>query len=588
MTARIENVLAAKSPSLTDENDWEEFALTDVRVRFPGKTRYANLLSASPRNPVSVTGQLELVEENQECLVLDENYRSKRIIIENVTHYAYGQQNDGEIGIWVAGEPGWFYVTPARNYRQIYNEMVEAVDLLYFITDKHQQKGRRRKQWNPKVDYLLDQYVNHTHGACEDADDAIDVFDKHHAFLIKQMVHGEEGIDWSTTPIYKYFREKYEELFEQLEGLEDSDVGDNHSDVTEDEDAEDENPESPDAVTVEKAQADTIFETVLDMKELSRPSKQQLTLKSAAEYLTKRYEIDSLDYAVNLIKARAGHLIEMMDNAKSLSSIDWSRKTIYRQLKAAERSASTQEVHSAPLHPRPSGDQDSSSSSPEESEEEDQRRGPKRRARMSILRPKLSSGSANRAGKSGKQPPTETSDSEPEPENLEPCEETPTRFGGHRLIQEATPARVNGAARAVISVSESDSWSSKKASVQETIDLADAVSPPINGDFILPPSPPLQPDIDLPPDTWMCPVQGCGKTVYKASTKRSRDVIFDHSLVHADDTQTKLNLVFAEQRLNVNASVDYLLTKIRDFGALQEGSSDAIIDPDSKRAKLSK
>jgi hypothetical protein len=68
MTTRIENLLSPRDPAITEENDWEEFALSDVKVHLPGKARYANLLYASKDNPVCVTGQLELVEEDQEPL----------------------------------------------------------------------------------------------------------------------------------------------------------------------------------------------------------------------------------------------------------------------------------------------------------------------------------------------------------------------------------------------------------------------------------------------------------------------------------------------------------------------------------------
>ena len=68
MMTRIETLLSSRDPAITDENDWEEFALTDVKVHMPGKARYANLLSASEDNPVCVTGQLELVEEDQQSL----------------------------------------------------------------------------------------------------------------------------------------------------------------------------------------------------------------------------------------------------------------------------------------------------------------------------------------------------------------------------------------------------------------------------------------------------------------------------------------------------------------------------------------
>lgn len=68
MTSREDSVLAARDPSLVDENDWEEFSLSEVRILVPGKSRYANLLAASPENPVQVTGCLDEVEEEQESL----------------------------------------------------------------------------------------------------------------------------------------------------------------------------------------------------------------------------------------------------------------------------------------------------------------------------------------------------------------------------------------------------------------------------------------------------------------------------------------------------------------------------------------
>ena len=68
MTARIENLLAPRDFSLTNENDWEEFSLKDVKVQLPGKSRYANLLSATDEFPVTVTGRLDIVEEEQEHL----------------------------------------------------------------------------------------------------------------------------------------------------------------------------------------------------------------------------------------------------------------------------------------------------------------------------------------------------------------------------------------------------------------------------------------------------------------------------------------------------------------------------------------
>jgi hypothetical protein len=66
MTSREEQILKPRNPSLDDdENEWEEFSLTDVKILLPGKSRYANLLATTPENPVRVIGCLDELEEEQ-------------------------------------------------------------------------------------------------------------------------------------------------------------------------------------------------------------------------------------------------------------------------------------------------------------------------------------------------------------------------------------------------------------------------------------------------------------------------------------------------------------------------------------------
>ncbi|PGH05364.1 hypothetical protein AJ79_06833 [Helicocarpus griseus UAMH5409] len=562
MTTRIENVLAARDASLNDENDWEEFALTDVKVLVPGKKRYANILSASADNPVCVTGQLEIVEEEQEALVLDDSYRSKRVLIENVTHYAYGQHDDGEIGLWVAGSAGWFSIAPARGYKPMFNEMVEAIDLLYFLADKHQNTKRRGKKWNPKIEYLFEEYTKHTNGACEDAEDSAEVFYKHHEFLIKQMVRGKENVDWASTLIYAHLREIYPNVFEQAErtahGIQEESEADEGSDG------------SPDAPDVGSAQADTIFEVILDMKEQGLLSKRRLNVTTVAETLLKRYEMSSLDYALDLIRARAGFLIEMMDNAQT-PTLDWSQKAVYRQLKEMEGSESSQDVSATALHPRAPKEDGSSSSEGEESDEDEVSisKGRRRRVRKSLLRPKLGSVSAKGAGKRNRQV-VENTDSEEELEEPMQMEETPSRIRGHRLVHDPLSAKVNESTRSIIS--GSDSISIRKTPMQEIFESIMSSNPPSSNHENENHTTEVLEQEDLPPDSWVCSVQGCGKIIYKASSKRSKEAILDHSLVHAEDTQTKLNLVFAEQRHNVNVSVSHLVSRIRNFGSHQASS----------------
>ncbi|EEQ32302.1 conserved hypothetical protein [Microsporum canis CBS 113480] len=495
MTARIEKVLASRDPALTDENDWEEFTLNEVKVYIPGKTRYANILSASEDNPLTVTGQLEEVDEGQESLVLDGDYLRKRVIIQNVTHYAYGQDGDGGVGIWAASDAGWFSISPAKGYKPMFNEVVEAVDLLYFLVDQNQPKKRKGKKWKPTWEFLLDEVRN--------LQSHLDQFGN-----VKPEKDGE-------------------------------------SDMALDVSSSRDNTES------EKSQASAIFEIILEMKDAGLLAQRKLHLKSVAEELLKKYEMSSLEDAINVVNSRAGCVIKLMDEAQNISS-DWHRRAIYRQLKEAAEVENTPADCSTPLQLRRNLNESESNSESEEEEEKEERekeeeeevsvkKNRKRRNRKSILRPKMSSAS-EKAGKRNRD--YASVDSDEDMEDILVAEDTPTK-GGPQLLHE--PLNVEVTENRYISNSELELN-------QDTEN--DTVS--TNG--------------HVPSDTWVCPVPGCGKQIPKATLKRSKEAIDDHNLVHADDTQSKLDLVFAEQRLNVNVSVNHLLSRIRDLGgpALQD------------------
>jgi hypothetical protein len=39
----------------------------------------------------------------------------------------------------------------------MFNEVVEAIDLLYFLTDRHKPKRRKKRNWIPSLEYLCDE-----------------------------------------------------------------------------------------------------------------------------------------------------------------------------------------------------------------------------------------------------------------------------------------------------------------------------------------------------------------------------------------------------------------------------------------------
>lgn len=186
MSVHEDTVLRPIDPFITDENDWPDFDLVDVKVLRPGKMLYANLLDSSERNPVQVIGCLELKEDQnhlraysitRSCalsqgarsisprsnvlltsvvshVVLDPESASKRVIIDNVTHYAYGQTEDRSVELWVAGKAGWYNISPAKGYVPTFNRMVQAVDMLYFLMDRHRHG---KKNLNPSFKNLCEQ-----------------------------------------------------------------------------------------------------------------------------------------------------------------------------------------------------------------------------------------------------------------------------------------------------------------------------------------------------------------------------------------------------------------------------------------------
>ena len=68
--------------------------------------------------------------------VLQNTYsKSPTIQIDHVTQFAYGEYDDHEIVIWIAGKAGWFKIEPSRSYKAIFADMLQAVGVLYYLAD---------------------------------------------------------------------------------------------------------------------------------------------------------------------------------------------------------------------------------------------------------------------------------------------------------------------------------------------------------------------------------------------------------------------------------------------------------------------
>jgi hypothetical protein len=81
---------------------------------------------------------------------------TKAVTIEvtNVTRFAWGQAvNDREIIIWALGSSGWLEIRPSRSYRDTYQDMVEAIEILYFAADIHSEP--RKIGRGPSAEFLF-------------------------------------------------------------------------------------------------------------------------------------------------------------------------------------------------------------------------------------------------------------------------------------------------------------------------------------------------------------------------------------------------------------------------------------------------
>lgn len=339
--------------------------------------------------------------------------------------------------------------------------------------------------------------------------------------------------------------------------------------------------ETADLEAVAKAQADTIFSIILDLKEAGALAKRQLNIELVANTLQRLYEVPTIEYARELITARAPTLTDLMDQAKT-SSFDWSKKAIYRELKTV--SSGRNDIHqyaaTTPLHRRSATNDDDEDDSENESESDDRpRKGRKRGSRMSILRPKLSTVSAKKARKHTRRTTTademDMSEDESEPD---PDLDTPSKSRGHELVREPPTSNPVSKRRAGATVPGLGTrtvlpFQQRRRKSSQSNSHTHESSEPSDEDEE------ANHDHSMNDNVWVCSVSGCGKIIPKANSKRSQAMIRDHSLVHAEDTQSKLDIVFAEQRLNVGYGVDHLLSRIREFGTQDNGgvASDALV-----------
>lgn len=213
-------ILTPCDPALDNRSDdWPEFELKDAKVHLPGDpSQITSLLEAAAYYPLTLTGILKPLPKAQSHLQLSHtNQRTPLIEISEVRTFSYGQFEDGNIGLWAGGKAGWYALKPSRAYKSVWHEMVQSVDLFYWIADAYREERRESKRKNAPLlppytaEELFYKYVEEVIEDSHGNNEAAHVMYEHKDFLLASMLSGKEGITWTKNPLYVHLSQRFPE-----------------------------------------------------------------------------------------------------------------------------------------------------------------------------------------------------------------------------------------------------------------------------------------------------------------------------------------------------------------------------------------
>jgi hypothetical protein len=306
----------------------------------------------------------------------------------------------------------------------------------------------------------------------------------------------------------------------------------------------------------------------------------RITLQRVAEVMLKRYEIEQLETAQNVLLVHAANLCYKMDHPRQRSVKYFTSEPIYQELKAGhtlsaieQRKAEAVELRLRKGHGTLGNDDLSSA------EDEDVISTPvngmkkrKAKGRLSVLRPKSGKYSAPTSGK-GKAPlrMPESSDEACEDEDEAESDDdmvdidTPTHASPSRLDKrkfrdtdmdedddEEERKKAAGTLSAPVE-SEPDSTSDNESANGDEIDLplhhrpstSTSAQNKLAPTIISSPLPTYEPN--GPRDSWICSMDGCSQRIYGCSKELGRQLITEHLEDHTKGREKVVGILWREQ-----------------------------------------
>ncbi|KAH7067532.1 hypothetical protein BKA63DRAFT_522307 [Paraphoma chrysanthemicola] len=636
------DVLKPVDPSITDSDEWEIFILSNAQVVYESNGKPASLLLAYADTPLKVQGRLEPPARGQTKYLLNKPYKPVDIEIRQVTRFSYGEMTDGEFVIWAQGKAGWFEIRPAPHYQRIYVDMIQAVQLLYFVTDIYSEP--RKKGGGPNPQLIYHEYSEDERFPCDDPVAAAEIFHKHHVFLMMSFLIRAQGIGWSNTPIYQYFKRQYPQDFEtckaRIEGRFTQALPERPSRTAKP------SPRAATPVTVPKTkdtrgktaaqkpqsapkkdnnwwEAAVLFEFIqkaVNQRAL-KPGRNNITLERVAQLIVKRYEIDDVGTAQNVLSVHAQNLCYMMDHPRRKSTRFFVDEPIYRELAAGHSLTAAEQRRAEGVELKPRKDhgtlkEEGSESSDTSDDEEDViatpvRRPPgrRKRGRLSVLRPRSSKfsgkskgiqGGKDKAGK-GKAPVrnSDSSDGDSDAETSDKPTDSEDEMGIDTPTQALSPSREKRKLDETDADEAEDQTRRKRAASASITPESPPTSAESEGednpqDGTVAPLPlrhrptnhassrpnsshtkhviaPLLVSSPLPTyesngprDSWICDFDGCTQRIYGCSKELGRQLITEHLEDHAKGREKVVGILWREQD-KLHLPVSNLIKKIREM-----------------------
>ncbi|KAF2806571.1 uncharacterized protein BDZ99DRAFT_394147 [Mytilinidion resinicola] len=598
------DILKPVDPSISNTDDYELFTLSNAQVYNPKTGKPANLLDAYVDSPVTVEGKLDPPPREQQKYLVRRPY-SKGVTIEvkNVTRFAWGQTlKTKEIMIWALGRSGWLEIRPSRVYRDKYQEMVEAIEILYFTADIYSQP--RKRGGGPSAELLFQEYAEEPRFQCKSKEEASEIFYSHKSFLMEAMLNRSEGIGWSNTPLYQHLKARFPADFQAVRDKisEKNDAGSQKQSKTKPRAATSRSAQPPKRTASKKEkppnvpkkddnwwEATAIWELMQKAFAQGHLKPGEVTVSSIAKEMVKKYSIESEGQANNYLRVHGSNLRFIMQHPKRKTMLHFVHEPIFEELESNTLPAATIRIASqlvlvprkAPLDQDSSEDEASDQSS--SSDDGTRRHRHSHKGKYSGLRPKSSkvAGKGNK-GKKGKttapvpivNEPGESDSGDGEPMELELSSHAKRKGSVDESL--ANPRK-----RAV---SESNDLNSPPSSPSSS--ASEAVGDPLplrwrnsNANSVKSTSPAFLPSIisspllsfaaNGPGDSFICTFDGCAHRVYGASTENGKALIKEHFQEHASRRQEQLEIVISEEQRS-RLPVSNLIKRIREMTESQQ------------------